>query len=556
MKNNWNSVAARISFFVALSSIVWLSYASSTIVTNEVHYKARPVADTTVTPVWPNEDNPNPSEGGNGIEVPLPDNITYSIEYNPETGEYEVVQKVGDKIDFRNRTTMTMDEYLDFNLSKNVTEYWIQQQQAQSAQSKDFAPFIKVGGEGFNNIFGSNEIEIRPQGSAELTFGVNISKTENPRIPERQRRITTFDFDQKIQLNVVGNIGTKMKLNVNYNTESTFDFENQMKLEYTGDEDQIIRKIELGNVTLPLKGSLIQGSSSLFGAKIETQWGRMKNTTVFSQQKGERRNITVQGGAQTQNFAITGDNYEANRHYFLSSWFRDQYDVALASLPVVNSGVNITRIEVWVVNQQANTQDVRNVIGFSDLGERYSYMSTDYDIGPLFNGAEVPNPDNENNRIFELAMADPQILGYTEANSAISSTFGNIRQGVHYERIGNARKLNTSEYTYNSRLGFISLKQALNNAEVLAVSYEYTLNGQTYQVGTLSQDGIAAPQALMLKLLKSSITAVRLTDGNPSPLWRNMMKNVYNLGAFGISAENFDLQVYYNNPSTGIDQNF
>jgi hypothetical protein len=140
VKNNWNSVAARISFFVALSSIVWLSYATSTIVTNEVHYKTRPVVDTTVTPVWPNEDNPNPSEGGNGIEVPLPDNITYSIEYNPETGEYEVVQKVGDKIDFRNRTTMTMDEYLDFNLSKNVTEYWIQQQQAQSAQSKDFAP--------------------------------------------------------------------------------------------------------------------------------------------------------------------------------------------------------------------------------------------------------------------------------------------------------------------------------------------------------------------------------------------------------------------------------
>jgi len=556
VKNNWNSVAARISFFVALSSIVWLSYATSTIVTNEVHYKTRPVVDTTVTPVWPNEDNPNPSEGGNGIEVPLPDNITYSIEYNPETGEYEVVQKVGDKIDFRNRTTMTMDEYLDFNLSKNVTEYWIQQQQAQSAQSKDFAPFIKVGGEGFNNIFGSNEIEIRPQGSAELTFGVNISKTENPRIPERQRRITTFDFDQKIQLNVVGNIGTKMKLNVNYNTESTFDFENQMKLEYTGDEDQIIRKIELGNVSLPLKGSLIQGSSSLFGAKIETQWGRLKNTTVFSQQKGERRNITVQGGAQTQNFAITGDNYEANRHYFLSTWFRDQYDVALASLPVVNSGVNITRIEVWVVNQQANTQDVRNVIGFSDLGERYSYMSSDYDIGPLFNGAEVANPDNENNRIFELAMADPQILGYTEANSAIFSTFGNIRQGIHYERIGNARKLNTSEYTYNSRLGFISLKQALNNAEVLAVSYEYTLNGQTYQVGTLSQDGIAAPQALMLKLLKSSITAVRLTNGAPAPLWVNMMKNVYNLGAFGISQENFDLQVYYNNPSTGIDQNF
>lgn len=558
MKNNWHSVAARISFFFVLSLLVWLSWASSTVYTSGVRYSAREAApaDTTVKPIWPNEDDPNPSEGGNGIEVPLPDNIEYSIEYNPETGEYEVVQKVGDLIDYRPGTTMSLDEYLDYDLAGNISEFWVQQQQTDTEKSKDFAPFIKVGGQGFENIFGSNEIEIRPQGSAELTFGVNVSKTENPRIPERQRRITTFDFDQKIQLNVVGNIGTKLKLNVNYNTESTFEFENQMKLEYTGDEDQIIKKIELGNVTLPLKGSLIQGSSSLFGAKIETQWGKLRNTTVFSQQKGERRNITIQGGAQTQSFNITGDNYEANRHYFLSGWFRETYDQALASLPVVNSGVNITRIEVYVVNQQANTQEVRNVIGFSDLGESSTFMSTDYDLGPLFNPAEIANPDNENNALYNLMVNNPDVIGFTNANAAITNSVGNIRQGVHYERIGNARRLNSSEFTYNTRLGFISLKQALNNAEVLAVAYEYTLNGQTYQVGTLSQDGIAAPQALILKMLKSSITQVRLENGDPAPLWQNMMKNVYNLGAFGVSPENFRLEVFYNNPSTGIDQNF
>lgn len=121
-------------------------------------------------------------------------------------------------------------------------------------------------------------------------------------------------------------------------------------------------------------------------------------------------------------------------------------------------------------------------------------------------------------------MSDPDILSFTGANAAIGALGLGLRQGIHYERVGNARKLNSSEYTYNSRLGFISLRQALNNAEVLAVSYEYTLNGQTYQVGTLSQDGIVAPQALVLKLLKSSITMVRLTNGDPAPLWDNMMK--------------------------------
>lgn len=561
MKNVKLSVAARISFLFSFLSVVWLSWAGTTVEPARISWKSREgvsvPADTTGTgPIWPNEDDPNPGEGGNGIEVPLPENIEYSVEYNPETGMYEVVQTVGDRIDFRPRTTMTLDEFLDFNLENNLNEYWNEIKEDEAAASREFAPIIKVGGEGFENIFGSNEIEIRPQGSAELTFGVNTSKTDNPRIPERQRRITTFNFDQKIQLNVIGNIGTKMKINVNYNTESTFDFENQMKLAYTGDEDQIIRKIELGNVNLPLQGSLIQGSASLFGAKIETQWGRMKNTTVFSQQKGERREITVQGGAQTQNFEITGDNYEANRHFFLSGWFRDQYDRSLASLPVVNSGVNITRIEVWVVNQQANTQDVRNILAFSDLGENSQYMSTDYAFAGLIDPDQVPNPDNENNELYSLLMTNPDILNFTGANAAILNLGLGMRQGIHYERVGNARKLNASEYTYNSRLGFVSLRQALNNAEVLAVSYEYTLNGQTYQVGTLSQDGIVAPQALMLKMLKSSITMVRLTNGTPAPLWDNMMKNVYSLGAFGVAPENFRLDVWYNNPATGVDMNF
>jgi cell surface protein SprA len=211
---------------------------------------------------------------------------------------------------------------------------------------RDWAPKLKVGGETFANIFGSNEIEIRPQGSAELTFGLNISKQDNPRIPEQQRRISTFDFQQRIQLNVVGNIGTKLKLTTNYNTEATFDFENQMKLEYTGEEDEIIKKIEAGNVSLPLKGTLISGSQSLFGLKMETQFGKLRNTTVFSQQKGERREIEVSGGAQTQLFEISADNYEQNRHYFLSQYFHDTYDFSMSSLPVVNSGVNITRIAV------------------------------------------------------------------------------------------------------------------------------------------------------------------------------------------------------------------
>lgn len=585
MNNSWVNHLTRLLFIVLFVPIVWMGWAGSVLEDDVPEFtsrrkstpavrrveskpKAKPRSyfaevDTTTQPIWPNEDDVNPTSESSGISVPLPDNIKYSVDYNPATGKYEIVQKIGDKIVYRPGTTMTLEEYMNFNMNQNVSKYWNEIKKNEEDAKKEFAPSFKVRSETFDDLFGGSTIEIRPQGSAELTFGINRSKTENPRIPVRQQSITTFNFDQRIQLNVVGNIGTKMKLNVNYNTESTFDFENQMKLEYTGDEDQIIRKIELGNVNLPLSGSLIQGSQSLFGAKIETQWGRLKNTTVLTQQKGERKNITVQGGAQTQNFNITCDSYEANRHYFLSTWFHDQYDQALAALPVVQSGANITRIEVWVVNQQANTQDVRNVIALSDLGEAPEYISGDLlqtTGSSLFNDhttvSQFGNPNNSNNDLFFDVTNNSDIINFTNAITGINSLYPDMQNGVHFERVGNARKLNPSEFTFNSRLGFVSLKQALNNAEVLGVAYEYTLNGKTYQVGTISQDGYAAPQALVLKMLKSSITMVRLRDGSQAPLWKNMMKNVYNLGAFGIAPENFRLDVWYNNPATGVDMNF
>jgi cell surface protein SprA len=505
------------------------------------------------------EDGNNPVESTGGVSLDWPENIQYSVQYDPVTGNYVVVQTIGDSILFRPSTSFTLDEYLDYNVSNNLSEYWNELQDEDDEANRAFAPKLQVGGEGFKNIFGSNEIEIRPQGSAELTFGINVSKTDNPRIPERQRTITTFDFNQRIQLNVVGNIGTKMQLTTQYNTEATFDFENQMKLEYTGDEDEIIKKIEAGNVSLPLRGTLITGSNSLFGLKMETQFGRLRNSTVFSQQKGERKEIQVQGGAQTQLFDIRADNYEANKHYFLSGWFRSQYDNALTSLPVVNSGVNITRIEVWVVNTQANTQDVRNVIAFTDLGENQNYMSSNVDIPGLTDSPDLAitnNPNNLNNELFQSTTSNETIMGFTGAVGEIQSLHPEFSQGIHYERVGNARKLSASEYTFNTRLGFISLRQSLNNAEVLGVSYEYTLNGETYQVGTLSQDGYVAPSALILKMLKSSITQVKLDNGDASPLWDLMMKNIYSMGAFGVNRDNFRLNVWYNDPSTGVDLNY
>lgn len=507
------------------------------------------------------EDPFNPTESPAGFDFNWPDNFQYGTQYDENSGLYILSQTIGDTIEFRPSTYFTLEEFLNYDMEGNLSEYWDELQQEEDEAERAFAPKLTIDNELFETLFGTNEIEIKPQGSAELTFGVQVSNTENPQIPERQRRITTFNFDQQIQLNIGGKIGDKIDLGTQYNTEALFDFENQMNIGFQGEEDDILKNVEAGHIQMPLPGTLITGSQSLFGLKLETQFGRLYNTTVFSQQKGERREIEVEGGAQTQEFDIRADDYEANRHYFLSQFFHDQYDRAMESLPVPNSGVNITRIEVWVVNTQANTQDVRNVLGFTDLGEHPDYISTNVDVPSLIDDPTLEitdqrNPSNLNNEVFQLMVENPDVMGFTGANAAIANLGLGFDQGIHYERVGNARKLAQTEYTYNSRLGFISLRQSLNNAEVLAVAYEYTLNGETYQVGTLSQDGYAAPDALVLKMLKSSITQVALDNGDPAPLWRTMMKNVYSMQAFGVSQQEFRLDIWYNDPSTGVDLNY
>ncbi len=500
---------------------------------------------------YPINDNVNPFGASNGrINLTDPSNVDNVIEYDPETGSYYFYQRIGDQIDYRNPTVMTFDEYMNYVNANSVNDYWKEIRSADQIASDDddgpdpFRPSLQINNKAFDRIFGGNTVDIRPQGTAELTFGANINKNENPQIPVNQRRITTFNFDQRIQLNVVGQIGDKLKLSTNYNTEATFDFENQTKIEYTGYEDEIIQKIEAGNVSMPLNNSLISGSQSLFGVKTELKFGRLTATALLSQERGQKKEINVQGGAQTQDFVIGVDNYEANRHYFLGGYFRAAYDNAMKSLPQVNSGVQITRIEVWAVNQTANVQETRNIIGFTDLGEGAPYQNPalPIEIGdfPLDN-----YPDNSQNQLYGLVSDNPQIRGFSQSSQALAGL--GLVNGRDFERLSNARQLSPNEFTYNERLGFISLNQALNNAEVLAVAYQYTLNGRTYQVGDLSNDGFTSPDALYLKLLKSTVVDVK------NPLWDLMMKNVYSLGAYQVNSTQFLLNVWYNDPSEGVD---
>lgn len=524
-----------------------------------------PAVDTPLVYPFTDQSYQDPFYFDNNSPLSLqdPPNIKKTVTYDPDSNMYVLTQTVGG-LQYRPPMYMTFEEYMYYDVQKSVEDYWKQREHAESQLQghgdKGLIPPIKINSEKFDRIFGGGTIDIRPQGSAELIFGVNVNRTDNPALPERQRRISTFEFDEKIQLNVVGKIGEKLKLTTNYNTESTFEFENQMKLEYTGFEDEIIKKIEAGNVTFGLNSSLITGSQTLFGLKTEFQFGRLTMTNILSQQRGKKSEVNVTGGAQVTNFEVNGDNYEANKHFFLSQYFYNHYDGSMVNLPVVNSGVSITRVEVWVTNRTGVVDNTRNIVAFADLGEDSLER-----VGSAFitvDGSTPAVPDNDHNDLYEQMITtydqDPG-LSLRDITDPIQTTFlplangYNFTQAVNYERLGNARKLLPTEFTINAALGFVSLNQALNYDEVVACAFQYTLNGQVYQVGEFSTDGIASPEALIVKLLKSSNNVPRVNSTDGYRTWDLMMKNIYSIGAYQVNPQDFQLQVWYNNPSTGTD---
>ncbi|WP_016777355.1 cell surface protein SprA [Anaerophaga thermohalophila] len=479
--------------------------------------------------------------------IPQPDNLQYRAEYDPSTGLVNLYKMVGN-IPVQLPYTMSVEEYRQKELRQSMFNYW-EQQRAETEETGEGASGIRIGaGRAVESIFGSETINIRPQGIAELQIGVNHTRIDNPTLQERMRKTTTFDFQEKIQMNITGNIGDKLRMGINYNTDATFDFENQINLEYSGHEDEILQKVEAGNVTLPLPGTLITGSQSLFGVKTEMQFGRLTVTSIFSQQKGETSTMNIQGGAQQQDFEISVDEYDKNRHFFLSHHFRERYNEAMKHLPVINSPFNITKVEVWVTNRSNNFDESRNIIAFADLAE-----SGDNLTNPgLWTSQPGALPSNGANNLYD--QMNTTYSAVRDINQ-VSSTFASLesqgfRGAREYEKIENARLLKESEYTLHPKLGYISLNSPLNNDEVLAVAYEYTYNGEVYKVGELSTGGIEAPNSLYVKLLKGTLLAPSVKT------WDLMMKNIYAIGAYQVSPDDFIMDVVYFDDSKGSYINY
>lgn len=489
-------------------------------------------SDSLQMPYPLNPDKPNQG----GVYLGNPDNITEEVVYDDKNHQYILIYKVGTTE--IGREVLTFEEYQEYLERKEREKYWREKEAARRAgkETNSLIPKINLGSEAFAGIFGSNKVDIRPQGTVELMLGWVHNRNDNPNLPERQRRVGNFDFRQNIQLNVTGSIGDKIKLNTNFNTQEMFGNNNRANLKYEGQEDDILKVIELGNVNLPLSGTLITGMSTLFGVKAGLQFGRLTVTGIATQQQGQRQEVNVAGGAQIQKFEISAADYEANRHYFLGEYFKQRYDAALANMPLINSNVRITRVEVWVTNRQNVVENVRNITAVLGLGEKT------WPISGVLNPLDFP--DNKNNNF------NPANWNQQDRTNINSLLFQQLINGQEIEFVNNARLLNPTEYTLNDLLGYISLNQPLNADEVLGVAYQFIgADGKMYQVGEFSTD-LPIPNTLMVKLLKSTVLNVR------QPNWDWMMKNIYAVGGYQISNNDFVLNVLYRDVERGVLLNY
>ncbi len=486
------------------------------------------------------------------LDLDTPSNVVTEVEYDPESGCYIVRTKVGDW-DIATPFMLTPSQYYDIDMRHSMQRYFNRRNSMTEGRSvKEREPFnvldMSFASGPLERIFGPGGIQLRTRGTVLISTGIKSTKTDNPALSLTSRRKTYFDFDQKIQATVNASVGDRLKFGMNYNTDATFDFDSKnIKLQYDGTEDDIVKSIEAGNVSMTTGSSLIRGSTALFGIKTQLQFGRLTATALVSQQNSESRSVSTRGGVQTTPFTVNADEYDANRHYFLGHFFRDNYDEFASRLPLVSSGVKITRIEVWITNKSGNYSQSRNIIAFMDLGESKVLASDYWRPDPA-----IKNTSNRSNNLLTVIKDEyPDARNINMVTQALAplQAFG-IEGGREFEKVESARLLQSSEYTLNSTLGYLSLNVALNADEVLGVAYEYTYNGQVFQVGEFSSDITVSDQSLYVKMLKST------TFDPHQPMWHLMMKNVYSLGAYQVEPSNFKLNIKYLSDTTGTPINY
>ena len=488
------------------------------------------------------------------IKDPKNINTEFKLDSAGKISVYEKTKDLSGNDNFRPAERMTIKDFNNLQEDRFMRDYW--KKFAASQDGKDetsgrgLLPKIELP-PAIDRIFGGTKIDFKPNGNILLDIGYITQFNDIPTIPVELRRISNLNFNEQAQINFQGKIGDKLNLNTNFDTKASFNFQNQLKLNWRTNEEDILQNVEVGNTSWQLNSQLIPGVQNLFGIKTLMRFGNLDVTAVAAQQRSKQDCITLRGGSQGKSFEIKGSLYDENRHFFLAQYFRDNYEKSLRNLPMITSGVTITRLEVYVTNRTQSTETLRNLVAFSDLGEGSPSNKTNPNTQPRGAKNSTSPVDNLNNLLFQNLRADSSILRKANETSFRLESKFNLKKGTDYDLLRGAKRLSDREYRFQPELGYISLITPLRNDEILAVSYEYTKDGQRHQVGELTEDyqSLQDNKVLFLKLLKSSTIRNNLDH----PMWNLMMKNIYSLNAQQLTRQGFQFRVIYKDDQTGID---
>jgi cell surface protein SprA len=537
-----------------VSSIIGLSaYTTARNTTTEFSYKKNIVDTPPPTLRYPISDNRGDalsSKKGNPFYLNGPSSKD-SVVYDAKTRTYTIYEKVGSKY-YKTPTTYGFDEYWAMRNKQTDNNYFKKRSNTTSLLNKGKLnrPKLSLTDNLFNRLFGSGKIDITPNGSVDITVGYQGQRINNPTLPERARKSGGLDFNLASQLNMNANIGDKLKFPINYNTQANFNIDNQIKLDFTGKADDIMKRFEAGTVSFSTKSTLIPGAQQLFGLKTQLQFGKLYLTTILANQKSQRQSVNLQGGTSAQNFEVKADEYEENKHFLIGQYFRDNYNKTMKNAPAITTAVQVLKIQVWVTNRNGVTTDTRDVVGLMDLGEKNPYLpAPTITVAP----GTLAIPFNSTNDLLAKVRSLPDARNPATIFSNLTNVL--LLSPVQDFEKFYARKLDPQSYTFNRQLGTLSLSSPLQTDEVLGVAYQYSYNGKIYQVGEFSEDvppdsSTATQKVLFLKLLKA--TSQRVTI----PIWKLMMKNVYSIGYGNLTREDFKLDVLYEEPGLGAKRYF
>nr|WP_255727742.1 cell surface protein SprA [Rhodohalobacter sulfatireducens] len=386
----------------------------------------------------------------------------------------------------------------------------------------DFSLDIPGGQESaFTTIFGKPEVNLRVNGVAQMNVGASIQKSEDPSLPPDQQTRVDPTFDQNLQLNIQGTIGDKLTIQTDWDTERTLDYQNTLNIVYEGYEDEIIKSIEMGNVSMNTGNSLIRGSGALFGIKSVAELGSLRLTSVVSQQDGESNVETISGGSQERQIEIRPADYSDDQHFFLDFYTRQEFETSMANPQQLSQTLQIADVEVWVLRENIQAEE----------GSKLAVALAEMGVNQQPDGSYAP-PNNQTD-----TFSDQLLDQYRDPQTGISASELNIEDSRNFEEGYFTPLQEGVDYTINKITGYISLNRALGSREVLAIAFNYRgANNEIVEVGEINNGG---GDRIFLKMLRPKNVS---TDNELFPL---TMRNIYSLGVSNITRESLELELQY-----------